>query len=174
MPSTRAEPRPRGAAPGALPLVGRPIEVATLAAATARAVAGLGGVVVVEGEAGIGKTRLVQEVHDTAAAAGFEICAAAADEVERRRPFGVLADALRIDRAAPRHERRAQIARLLLGDDAAVPLDQVVATEFRVGEAVIDLVERACADRPQLLVLEDLHWADPSTLSCLARLARVC
>ncbi|MDN5931171.1 MAG: AAA family ATPase, partial [Pseudonocardia sp.] len=143
---------------------------------------GFGRVVVVEGEAGIGKTRLLQEA--VAAAHGFEVRAGAADELERRRPFGVIADALGVDRAhagsSPDEivdEARVEVATLLHGTGGTSgpgSTPPAMGLEFRVGEALLGLVERLCARGPVLVVLEDLHWGDPATLSWLARFGRGC
>jgi DNA-binding CsgD family transcriptional regulator len=163
----------RSADPGSVPLVGRAAESAALCAALTQAVAGLGQVVLAEGEAGIGKTRLVEEITATARARGVAVHGAGVDEVERRRPFGVLADALDLH-ASSADPHRAAVARLLHGAPGppGARFDQAAALEFRVVEAVVDLVEQLCAGGPVLLVLEDLHWADPATLTCLSRLAR--
>ena len=46
------------------------------------------------------------------------------------------------------------------------------ALRFRILEAVLTLVERLCLSAPMVLAVEDLHWADPSTLLCLSQLCR--
>ncbi len=161
--------------PNTLPLIGRADEFMSLTASIERAVAGFGEVVVLEGEAGIGKTRLVQEALDAARAWDVEVCAGAADEVERRRPFGVLADALGLT-GNPADPDRAEAARLLRGEGSRSGLDGVDGVgelEFRVGEAVSELIERLCASGSVLLALEDLHWADAATLACVARVGRI-
>ncbi|MDN5918216.1 MAG: AAA family ATPase [Pseudonocardia sp.] len=151
-------------------MIGRVDEAAVVAAAIDRAAAGSGRLLVVEGEAGIGKTRLVAEAVAGARRHDFEICAAAVDEVERRRPFGVLADALGVTRHAS-DPARVDVAHSLHGDGTVASPQP--ALEFRVSEAIVGLVERLCARGPVLLVLEDVHWADPSTRACLARLGRI-
>ncbi|WP_300015341.1 LuxR family transcriptional regulator [Pseudonocardia sp.] len=161
-------------APGSLPLVGRARERLALAGALAGAATGHGLVLLIEGEAGIGKTRLVEETIGMAVAHGFSVCAGAVDEVEQRRPFGVLADALGLT-GSPADPDRASVARLLHDGGTRPPagrFDHAAGLEFRVGEAIADLVERLSARDPLLLVLEDLHWTDPATLTCLARMSR--
>lgn len=149
-----------------LPLIGRSDELAPVAASVERAAAGFGQVLVFEGEAGIGKTRLVHET--LARARDVEVCAGAADEVEQRRPFGVLADALGLT-GTPADPDRAEVARQLRGSGSPYGVgDQ----EFGVSEAITGLVERLCSRSSLLLVLEDLHWADPATLACIVRLGR--
>jgi DNA-binding CsgD family transcriptional regulator/tetratricopeptide (TPR) repeat protein len=138
------------------------MELAALRADATLVLQGQGRVAVIEGEAGIGKTRLVEEA---LRGSKLRIHQAVAEELSGRRPFGAIADALGIDL------RAARIGRLLLsavGSGDTVPGD----LEFRVTEALLAHVEDLCAEGRVALVLEDLHWADPSTLIFLHRLAR--
>src|SRR5438067_856654 len=90
----------------------------------------------------------------------------AAHPFERTRPFGVVADALDL-RPRAADARRARIGRLLLGG-ALAGQSTAIDARFRVVEEIIDLVELECGDRPVVLVLEDLHWADDSGLTAAA------
>ena len=74
-------------------LVGRAKEVAELERLVGRVAGGQGQAVVVRGEPGIGKTRLVKTALEACERLGFEAYVAAASEMEMRRPFGVIADA---------------------------------------------------------------------------------
>src|SRR5581483_11338708 len=88
----------------------------------------------------------------------------AAEELSGNLPFGVVVDALGIDlRAAP-------LGRLLL--TASGESAETGRLSFRVSEALLAHVDDLCADGPLALVLEDLHWADASSLVLIARLAR--
>ncbi len=157
------------------PLVGRSSELASLVELLRLAAEGPCQAALVEGEAGIGKTRLLAEVLDRAQREGFQVFVAAAAELERDRPFGVLAEALDLRPTAPDAER-AEIGLLLAGDHAAAPsslsLDEAPALRFRVVEAVLTLVERLSLSTPTVIALEDLHWADPSTLVAVRHLRR--
>ncbi len=157
------------------PLVGRSSELASLVEVLRRAVEGPCQVALIEGEAGIGKTRLLAEVLDRARGEGFQLFVGAAAELERDRPFGALAEALDLRPTAADPER-AEIGSLLLGDGDAVPsamsLDEAPALRFRVLEAVLTLVERLSLSAPTVIALEDLHWADPSTLVAFRNLRR--
>src|SRR6266545_5164262 len=156
------------------PLVGRSSELASLVEVLRRAVEGPCQVALIEGEAGIGKTRLLAEVLDRARGEGFQLFVGAAAELERDRPFGALAEALDL-RPTASDQERAEIGRLLVGDGDAVPsamsLDEAPALRFRVLEAVLTLVERLSLSAP-VIALEDLHWADPSTLVAFRHLRR--
>jgi DNA-binding CsgD family transcriptional regulator len=161
--------------PATLPLVGRSSELASLVELLPRAAKGPCQVAVIEGEAGIGKTRLLAEVLDRARGRGFRLFIGAAAELERDRPFGALAEALDLHPTAS-DPQRAEIGRLLVGDGGAVPgstaLAEAPGLRFRVLEAVLTLVERLSLSTPMVIALEDLHWADPSTLLALRRLCR--
>lgn len=121
---------------------------------------------VVRGEPGIGKTSLVRAV---AAAAPGRVLSAAATAIERHRPFGLLVDCLGIGPRAGSGLAR-QVAALLQQQEAA--LTGTGGLEHPVGETILALVEDLCGDRPLLLVLEDLHWADAASLVLVHRLSR--
>jgi len=148
--------------------VGREAELATAAAALHRAGAGRSSVITVRGEAGIGKTRLTQSIVDDARARGMTVHVGQAHPFERSRPFGVVASALGLNRRSS-DPRRVALAGLLAGDVADASAG---ALQYRVVEEVVDLVESACAERPVLLVAEDLHWADSASLLTILSLAR--
>jgi DNA-binding CsgD family transcriptional regulator len=154
-------------------LLGRSQELATLIGALEGAAErGSGAVIVVEGEAGIGKTALVDAVLARAAAIGMPVYRAAAREMERNRPFGVLCDALDVPGDAT-GERQRDIAALLRSENSpALDAAGWAGVQFRVGEALLALVDELSESGPAVLVAEDLHWADPSSLVVLARLAR--
>ena len=104
-------------------------------ARSADALAARCDVVLVEGEAGIGKTRFLAEV--LAEPAGFRVVHARADELDGRRPFGPLVDALDCRRSSA-DPLSAEIARLI----------DEVAAEFRIVERVSERLERMAIDEP--------------------------
>lgn len=93
-------------------LRGRESELRALSRAVDRAMSGQLACVPIEGETGIGKTRLLTETLRMADAQGCKVATAKADEMHQTRPFAVLADALDCVRSAPDPRRRA-IAELL-------------------------------------------------------------
>jgi hypothetical protein len=127
-------------------LLGRSTELDAVRERLARGRAGGGEVVLVEGDPGIGKTRFLAEV--VAHPAGLRPFLADADELERARPFGPLADALGCRLASP-DQLCAEIARLI--DDGAA--------EFRIAEPFAELLERMALEGPLLVVIDDLQWA---------------
>lgn len=143
-------------------LIGRTAELAVLDRALLSAAAGSGSVVFVEGEAGIGKSRLVQGVVESAGRRGFTCLVGAARPLETTRPFGAVAEALGMRRGSP-DPRRAEVAALLSGGQAS-------DVRYDVLEAALELVEVESRAASTLLVLEDLHWADESTCLVLRTL----
>jgi DNA-binding CsgD family transcriptional regulator/tetratricopeptide (TPR) repeat protein len=145
-------------------LVGREAELALAAAAVRELGDGRAGALVFEGEAGIGKTWLVERIVDDARARGIAVFSGHGHPFERTRPFGVIAAALDLNRRSP-DPRRAAIGALLTGEGAS-------DGQYRVVEELVELVEMSCAERPVLLVAEDIHWADSASLLAISSLAR--
>ncbi|MFI9154833.1 AAA family ATPase [Streptomyces sp. NPDC053367] len=160
--------------------IGRAQELDTLNDALARAAAGEPRAFLVGGEAGVGKTRLVEEFTDTAARAGAVVALGGCVEVGAEGlPFAPFSAALRALRRALPDELAAaaagqedELARLLpeLGDTGAGRHDEEGLA--RLFELTVRLLERAAADRTVVVALEDLHWADTSTRHLLAYLFR--
>ncbi|MGW1879465.1 helix-turn-helix transcriptional regulator [Streptomyces sp. NPDC001975] len=151
------------------PLIGRDGELARLARALDRARHGSGQAVVVAGDAGVGKTRLLDEVADRAAAAGATVvtghCVDLGDVGLPYLPFteilGVLAADIRFSPVVSAHP---VVGRLLgAGSDSARDAD----ARLRLFEGVAGLFADLAATAPLLLVLEDLHWADQSSRDLL-------
>jgi predicted ATPase len=151
-------------------LVGREAEFAVAAAAVRDVSEGRASAIVIEGEAGIGKTRLVQSLVDDARARGVTVFCGQAHPFERTRPFGVVATALDLNRRSL-DPRRAAIGALLVGHGAEASA-AAGAGAYRVVEEMVDLVESSCAERPVVLVAEDVHWADSASLLAISSVAR--
>jgi DNA-binding CsgD family transcriptional regulator/tetratricopeptide (TPR) repeat protein len=134
--------------------VGRVRELWELEGALASAQAGTGTTVLVAGEAGIGKTRLATELTARARAAGFEtLLGRSIDLVGTELPYQPFIEALRP-----------------LGELQRVD-GQAPGSQLRVFEETLGLLTDRAATAPVLLVLEDLHWADISTLDLAVFLA---
>jgi len=115
-------------------------------------------VLVVEGEAGIGKTRLVEVLVSDARRRGASIRRSAAHSFDRARPFEVIADALGISGRST-DPRLAAAGRLILGRSAPAEESAPVDVRHLVVEEILDIVETVCGSAPIVLVLEDMHWA---------------
>ncbi len=167
-------------------LVGRAKELAQLGAALERARAGSPAAVLVAGEAGVGKTRLVSEFAAKATATGASVLAGGcAALVEAELAYAPLAEALRglLQRLEPAAVTgllagdRGELARLLpeLGTADHQPPEQGLEGEAgraRLFGVLHRLLARLGGDAPVVLVVEDLHWADRSTLEFLSYLIR--
>jgi len=156
-------------------ICGREAELGALGEALDRVAAGGPAIVLVEGEAGVGKTRLLAEALEDARGRGMQVAAGWAEELERSRPFGLLAAALGCARSSP-DPRRALIAGLLAspraGELGPITVTSDPGLRFRVVDALIDLVEELALAGPVVLGLDDLQWADPPSLLTLGVLAR--
>lgn len=150
-------------------LVGRECELALAASAVRDLSEGRASALVIEGEAGIGKTRLVKDVVEDARSRRVAVYAGQAHPFERTRPFGVVAEALGLSRRSA-DPRRAAIGELLRG--TRKPAQAAGDVQYRVVEEILDLVERTCSEGPMLLVAEDVHWADSASLVTIQSIAR--
>src|SRR5437762_2691873 len=156
-------------------LCGRGSELAALAAAWERAKSGRGQVIIVEGEPGEGKSRLIEELVARARLDDAAVAAARAVAVDQRKDWSAvagllaagLADAPGIAGAPP----DALAALVGLAPDLAVRFRHTDAA-LPVGEGVRDAVLAAAQERPVLLALDDAHWIDAATLESLPGLAR--
>jgi len=149
---------------------GRAAEIAVLGDAVDRVVSGRPAVVLIEGEAGIGKTRLLAGVLEDARGRGVQVAAGRAEELERTRPFGLVAAAFGCVRSSP-DPRRAAIAALLAtrgGDRGPITVTSDPGLRFRAVDAFADLAEELALAGPLVIGVDDLQWADPSSLLTLA------
>lgn len=158
----------------ALPLLERELELAALADGVAAAQAGAGRLVLVEGPAGIGKTRLLSAACALAEDAGMAVTRARGSELEAGFAFGVVRQLFE-PLLRERSGQRAGVLRGAAGLAAEVLGAQGSArNEVRFAEAVHGLywLTLKLAERGSLVVaVDDAHWADPSSLQFLSYLA---
>jgi DNA-binding NarL/FixJ family response regulator len=162
--------------------VGRGAELEAIEAALARLDARQGGAVCISGEPGIGKTRLLAEAGRRAEARNYLLLEGQAAELERDFPFGVVIDALDPYLASVPDARLRSLTddqRRLLGTlfpvlEREAPNGATLAPEerFRCHRALRDLLAVLARTQPLVLVLDDLHWADPASLELLDHLLR--
>jgi DNA-binding CsgD family transcriptional regulator/tetratricopeptide (TPR) repeat protein len=147
--------------------VGRTEELARLAAAGERAAAGTPTAVLIGGEAGVGKTRLVGEVVAAARDNGATVLLGGCVELGGEGvPFAPLIEALRDV------VRDLNVADPAGGGPALSTTPGPWSEQGRLFELFLGLLERLGEERPAVLVVEDLHWADRSTRDLLAYLVR--
>jgi TOMM system kinase/cyclase fusion protein len=185
----------RAFAQGLTPLCGRELELAALRERWQKAASGRGQLVVISGEAGIGKSRLAQALIAEVADAPATPLVAQCWPQFRSSPFYPLIELLeRSSRIQPDDSPETRIEKLtrtvtalglspaellpLLARLMALPLDEAAAEPpprpdvFRAQalQALVDMLFRMAAQQPLLLLVEDVHWADHSTLEGLSRL----
>ena len=160
-------------------LVGRGAELAALRERLAGLpTTGAGGLVLVAGEAGVGKSRLVRELAGIAQHAGVSVLVGrSVPDGEPYRPLVEALGAALRERGLPDDETLRPYLSVLAAvlPDAAVPGGRIDPRGGAVlGEAVLRLLgalAHRTAGAGTLLVLEDLHWVDPDTLDVLTYLA---
>ena len=181
-----APPGRRPPGPGA-PLVGRTEELAALEQALADAAAGRGRMVLVSGEAGIGKTRLTEELAARARAAGATVAWGGADEGDGAPAFWPWVQVLRavLTEGSGRAPCLTDLPGALMRWHSSCPTPPGLArfpraasrpstpesARFQLYEAVLGLLASVAADRPLVVVLDDLHWADVASLALCAFVA---
>lgn len=152
-------------------------ELSVIAGALDQVAVSGGRVVVVEGPAGIGKTSLLEAARRAAQAGGFAIGSARGSELELEYAWGVVRQLLEPRlRGMPAEARKRTLAGaaalagpVVLPDAAAPPVD--ADQSFGVLHGLYWLVAALAAQRPQLLVVDDLHWADAASVRFLEFLA---
>jgi len=168
------------------PFVGRSAEVGKLRQKLGEARAGHGGLVMLVGEPGIGKTRLAEECAEAARQEGTVILWGRCYEGEWAPPYGPFAEAIsEYSRSADPDELRQDlgagagpIARVVpdlrnslpdIPEPASLQPDE---ERFRLLDAVSQFLIAASARAPLALVLDDLHWADRGAIALLRHVAR--
>ncbi len=156
-------------------MVGRDAERELLCRALDRAAAACGSLVVVVGEAGVGKSRMVREITALAGQSGMLVLsgrAVAGSDSTPYRPFTeAILGGLRTGRPLADEAMAPWLAAVspivppkLTGATAVGPVDSSPAIR---GEGVLRVIAALSANRGGVLALEDLHWADPDTLDLL-------
>ena len=145
----------------------REAEMAALEAMLGAAQAGDGRLVVVEGSAGIGKTRLLAEARARAAAAEFEVLSARGGELEGEFAFGIVRQLFEAPLAAATDDVRAEMLSGAAGLSASLfmsapttPSGDGAESSFAMLHGLYWLAANFASRRPALLVVDDLHWAD--------------
>lgn len=169
--------------------VGRQPELSQLEDRLQGALDGRGALVLLEGEAGVGKTRLAYQLLAQAADQGASVISATCQVLERELPFAPLADSLGrylygLPDAVVRSLPAASLAQLaqivpslqdrLYGVHAPViePTAGAEENRLRLIDAIVAFLVALAAQRPLVIFVDDLHWADPDTLAVVSRLAQ--
>ncbi|NJD19095.1 MAG: hypothetical protein FIA95_07420, partial [Gemmatimonadetes bacterium] len=167
-----------------IPLLERETEQALLAEALERSAAGRGGIVLVLGEAGSGKTRLIEDLAASASAeegAPLTLWGRCLDDSGApaywpwlqvlRRLRDALGPEQLLHLAGPDREALLQLLPELRPPDCPSPFHELLGDPFLLFQAVSRLIVRASAARPYVLALDDLQWAEQESLRLLQVLA---
>lgn len=178
-------------APGRRQMVGREAERSVLVSALESLQAGSGGVVLIEGEAGIGKSRLLAEFASEAEAREVAVFTGVGDAIEHSTPYHawrpLFSRLFEIENRSTYEERRAQVRTRLASSPEAIaraPLLNVVLplelpdnelTGAMTGQVradntndlLLSLLRTSCRARPTAFVVEDAHWLDSSSWALL-------
>ncbi|MGD9736773.1 MAG: AAA family ATPase [Solirubrobacterales bacterium] len=161
-------------------LAGRDQELGEIEAAVAAVAAGESRAIGIFGEAGIGKSALLDAVLTTAEAAGLQVLHGRAAEHEGNVPFSLVIDALD-ERVAAMNPSRVAAAGPDLGEvlpaaapdpGTTPPAAAGAAERYRYHRALRSLLELLGRERPFALVLDDLHWADEASVELVLHLLR--
>lgn len=176
------------------PLVGRDAEIGTLLRLWDRSRQGAGHLVLVTGEAGMGKSRLVHTLKELLAKEGITIRELRCFPESAHSPFHPLIAmleslygfeqddsaeikyeklGLRFEKLYPNADRNIL---LLLARLLSIPVDEPVGlspqeNREKLALAILDLLQHLASRQPVLYIIEDLHWIDPSTLELIERFA---
>src|SRR5205809_4151106 len=174
---------------GRAPLVGREDEIALLVGALEDALAGKGHIVSIVGEAGLGKTRLVDELLADPRALGARVARARCSPYDQHRAYGAIADLLRralaIGTSAPTEIAHRTLSETLPGMDPEATKLVLAALGYGLtlpplsgdtrrkllDRAIRDLVLRVAGTQPVILALTEVQWADAASQELLAALA---
>ncbi|MDQ3914064.1 MAG: AAA family ATPase [Actinomycetota bacterium] len=170
---------------GPTPFVGRKQERAELRAWFDRLEEGRGGLVVIGGEPGVGKTRLAEELIRDAAAHGFRTVVGRCNEMDSPPPYGPFVEVLEaaskeVDAATFRMalgSSAGEIAKVLpqlrhMYDDIPPPLELPPQQERRyLFNSIRDFIQRASALKPLVVLFDDVHWADDASLQLMEHVA---
>ena len=161
-------------------LVGRAAELGVIGDALADLERRNFGALELRGEPGMGKTRLLHELAGRGDALGHIVLTGSGAELEADLPFWVFVDALdeylqaleqrRLDALEP--ETLADLAGVFPALQAATDGATAGGDRYRMHRAVRQMLETLAATKALVLVLDDLHWADPASLELLGSLLR--
>src|SRR3989441_2116198 len=169
-------------------VIGRTAELTALHLLLDRARSGKGQIVLLSGEAGIGKSRLVAEAKTYATPQGFLLLQGQCFPTDRSCPYAPLLDLLRSHLATSSREQvdtemgslASALSPLLLdllplpSDLPSLPPLDSEHEKRRLFAALAHLFLRPATKQPALLIVEDLHWSDQTSLDFLHYLARRC
>jgi DNA-binding CsgD family transcriptional regulator len=166
--------------PRAGTMVGRETELAQLEQTLDELDRGSASCLAVEGEPGIGKTRLLAELRGLADGRGYLVLSGTAAEFERDLPFSVFVDALDAYVASQQlsehdewnAELEGELGQVLPSLRSADGAGAIADERYRAHRAVSSLLVLIAQERPMVLMLDDLQWSDDASIELIAALVR--
>ena len=167
-------------------LIGRDVPLTTVVHTLDRARDAHGGTLLVSGEAGVGKSRLVRAMVERARANGFVTLQGACFEADRAQPYAPILDLIRVLSTtaspalaahyfAPAATELVTLfpeLRQILPDAAPHPASDPEEDRRRLFHSLAEAVHALGRAQPLLIVIEDVHWSDDATLDLILHLAR--
>ena len=169
------------------PFVGRQSQVKRLSARLEEATNGRGSIVMLRGEPGIGKSRLLEEFSDLARHSGATVLRGACYDGEWQAPYSPFSEAVteyarhadRAELSATLGKRASIVARIaptlhsIMRDIPEPPRLEPEDERFRLFDAVAQFIVAAARNTPLVLILDDLHWSDRGVVGMLNHVARI-
>ncbi|MGW5487378.1 BTAD domain-containing putative transcriptional regulator [Streptosporangium sandarakinum] len=159
-------PRPRPAPINEAPFIGREAQLSALVTAAAEAATDGAGIALVTGEAGLGKSTLLEHLGRRLERDGWLVAVGRCPDVDSAPPAWAWTEALRAVAATTSPGEFADDLAPLLTDTGPVNAD-ATAGRFRLRQAVWRWLAAVATKRPVAVMLDDLHWADAATLELL-------
>jgi DNA-binding CsgD family transcriptional regulator len=160
------------------PVLDRDAELEAIEVSLANAGAGQGRLLLIEGPAGMGKSHMLARGRQMAGRAGVAVLGARGSEFEREVPFGVALELFgpSLQSAGPEERRRlfrgaAELAAPLFSGTPAPDEATEPPSSFPVVHGLYWLLANLAERQPLLVTIDDLHWADPSSLRFVHYLA---
>ena len=166
-----------------LPFVGRATERSALLSRANELVSGKGGVILIEGQPGIGKSRLVEEVSKGAEWRGVPVLIGYHSPTSALNPYEGLKEALGPSTRGVRGERLVSNVAPIWIRQASTVLDDLPMIDpgvrqplrpeeepWRTTEALVQVILALGRPKPLMIVLEDVHWCDEDTMAVLVQL----
>jgi tetratricopeptide (TPR) repeat protein/transcriptional regulator with XRE-family HTH domain len=174
------------AAPDTLPLVGRSDELGQLVGLLARVTSGEGHAVLIEGEPGIGKSRLLQEITRYAGAKGIRTLRTNCYQIERAMPYQPVIDLVGQALEGCTTSMLRKLSPVALAEIAALApavaerfptlpalsMDFPEARQARLFRAIVQLIDVLGGGRQVIITVDDIHWVDDTSRQFLHYLAR--
>jgi len=168
---------------GVVALLEREVELGALSELASATLRGSGGLLVLEGPAGVGKTRLLKAGCSLAEARGLRVLGARGGELEREFPYGVVRQLFEPALGGADDDERADLLdgvaafAAAVADPRGAPAGQIAATAgseggFAIQHGLYWLAANLGSRSPLLLAIDDLHWADAPSLRWLVYVLR--